>query len=115
MGGILEEQQEKEAIRQLKAGNIGGLEFLYQLHYTSVFRTAYGIVHHHHGAEDVTQQVFIELFTAIKRYDLERPLLPWLRKIAVHKSLGALKHGNLARNAVGVLLMEWSARPPYQL
>ena len=91
MGGIVQEKQEKEAIRQLKAGNLDGLEFLYELHHKTVFRTAYGIVHNHHRAEDVTQQVFIELFTAIKRYDLERPFLPWLYKVAVHKSLDRLK------------------------
>lgn len=82
---------EQEAILQLKAGNICGLELLYQDHYEAVFRTAYGTVHNHDLAEDVTHEVFIELFTSIKRYDLRRPFRPWLHGVAVHLSLDAVK------------------------
>ena len=76
--------QELEAIRQCQAGEQEALGILFELHHKSVFRTAYGITRNYDLAEDVTQQVFIELFTAIKRYDPRRPFLPWLRRIAVH-------------------------------
>jgi len=82
---------EQEAILQLKAGNICGLEVLYRDHYEAVFRTAYGIVRNHHVAEDVTQRVFIELFSAIKRFDLKRPFSPWLHRTAVRRSLDELR------------------------
>jgi RNA polymerase sigma-70 factor (ECF subfamily) len=48
-------------------------------------------VRRHDLAEDVTQQVFIELFTSIKRYDDRRPFPPWLHRIAVHRSLDELR------------------------
>ena len=83
--------QEQEAIRQCQAGEMAGLEVLFQLHHRTVFRTAYGIVWRHDLAEDVTQQVFIELFASIKRYDLTRPFPPWLHRIAVNRSLDELK------------------------
>ena len=67
------------------------LEVLFRLHNRAVFRTAYGIVRNYDLAEDVTQQVFIELFASINRYDLRRPFPPWLHRIAVHRSLDELR------------------------
>jgi len=90
--------QEQEAIRQCQAGDRGALGVLFEAHHKAVFRTAYGIMRRHDLAEDVTQQVFIELFTSIRRYDPQRPFSPWLHRIAVNRSLDELRrHKN--RNA----------------
>ena len=43
------------------------------------------------GVSGSPQDVFIELFAAIKRFDLERPFLPWLHKIAVRRSLDKIR------------------------
>ncbi len=83
--------EEQEAILQCQAGNVVALGVLFELHHRSVFRTSYGMVRRHDLAEDVTQQVFIELFTAIRRYDARRPFPPWLHRIAVHRSLDELR------------------------
>ncbi len=83
--------QELEAISQCQAGKQEALGVLFQLHHQAVFRTAYGITRNYDLAEDITQQVFIELFTAIQRYDPRRPFPPWLHRIAVHKSLDELR------------------------
>ena len=83
--------EEQEAIQQCQAGNVAALGHLFELHHLSVFRTSYGIVRRHDLAEDVTQQVFIELFSAIRRYDVRRPFPPWLHRIAVHRSLDELR------------------------
>ncbi len=83
--------QEQEAISQCQAGEPEALGILFQLHHQAVFRTAYGITRNYDLAEDITQQVFIELFTAIQRYDPRRPFPPWLHRIAVHKSLDELR------------------------
>ena len=83
--------EEQEAILQCQAGNVAALGALFELHHHSVFRTSYGIVRRHDLAEDVTQQVFIELFTAIRRYDARRPFPPWLHRIAVRRSLDELR------------------------
>ncbi len=88
MGGTL---QEHEAISQCQAGDQEALGILFQLHHQAVFRTAYGITHNYDLAEDVTQEVFVQLMTAIKRYDPTRPFAPWLYRIAVRRSLDALR------------------------
>ena len=83
--------REREAILRCRDGDLAGLEVLFELHRVAVLRTAYGIVGNHHLAEDVTQQVFVELFTAIKRFDPKRPFAPWLYRIVVNISLKELR------------------------
>ncbi len=83
--------REREAILRCQDGDLAGLEVLFELHRVAVLRTAYGIVGRHHLAEDVTQQVFVELFTAIRRFDPERPFAPWLYRIVVNISLKELR------------------------
>ena len=83
--------REREAILRCKGGDLAGLEVLFELHRSAVLRTAYAIVGSHHLAEDVTQEVFVELFTAIRRFDPERPFAPWLYRIVVNISLKELR------------------------
>ena len=83
--------QEREAILQCKRGDVDGLKFLFELHRLAVLRTAYGIMGNSHLAEDVTQQVFAELFTALRRFDPERPFAPWLYRIVVNISLKEIR------------------------
>ena len=83
--------REREAILRCQEGDLTGLEVLFELHRLAVLRTAYGIVGSHDLAEDVTQHVFVELFTAIKRFDGTRPFAPWLYRIVVNTSLKELR------------------------
>ena len=83
--------QEQEAIRHCQDGEVWALETLYETHHRAVFRTSYGIIGRQQLAEGVTQQVFIELFSSIGRYDPKRPFPPWLHRIAVSRSLDELR------------------------
>ena len=83
--------REQQAILRCQQGNLTGLEALFELHRQGVLRTAYGIVGKRALAEDVTQQVFVELFTALKRFDCGRPFAPWLYRIVVNISLKELR------------------------
>ena len=83
--------QEQEVIRRCQDGEVWALGTLYETHHRAVFRTSYGIVGRQQLAEDVTQQVFIELFSSIGRYDSRRPFPPWLHRIAVSRSLDELR------------------------
>ena len=83
--------REREAILRCQEGDLAGLGVLFELHRLAVLRTAYGIVGSSHLAEDVTQQVFVELFTAIRRFDPERPFAPWLYRVVVNISLKELR------------------------
>ena len=83
--------EQDAVVRRCQAGDIDALGELYQLHRDAVLRTAYGVIGRFELAEDVTQQVFIELWRSIKRYDVRRPFAPWLHCIAVRRSLDELR------------------------
>ena len=101
------QRQEREAILQCQGGDVAGLKVLFELHRLGVLRTAYGVVGNSHLAEDIAQQVFAELFTAIRRFDPERPFAPWLYRIVVNISLKELRrreHRNLPLDEAAVNL-----------
>lgn len=67
----------------------GELVNLYQV---AVFNVTYRMLGVVAEAEDVTQDAFIRAYRSLSTFDLERPILPWLKKIAVNLCLDRLKH-----------------------
>jgi RNA polymerase sigma-70 factor (ECF subfamily) len=91
---------EKEAIQTLKRGDIRGLEVLVTCYQVKAIRTAYLITHDHHLAQDVVQDVFLQIYHGIGRFDLSRPFEPWFMRSVVHAAIKA------AQKAAGQLPME---------
>lgn len=64
------------------------------VHQEPVFRLAYLLLGDPDEAEDITQETFVRAYGALKRFDAERPLQPWLLRIASnlahnrHRSIG---------------------------
>jgi RNA polymerase sigma factor (sigma-70 family) len=52
-----------------------------------VYNTTLSIVQNEHDAEDVTQEVFIEIFQSISKFKGEARLTTWIYRIALTKSL----------------------------
>lgn len=50
-----------------------------------VFRTIRASTGHEQDALELTQETFIAAFGALSRFDRARPILPWLRRIALNK------------------------------
>ncbi len=78
-------------------------ETLVREHQEPVFRLAFLILGDAHAAEDVAQEAFMRAFRALDRFDIQRPLRPWLLRIA----------GNLAKNWRRSLGRYWSALARY--
>ncbi len=79
---------ETELIRRALEGSEAAWEALVRAHQEPVFRFAYLLLGDAEEAEDAAQEAFIRAYRALERFDLERPLRPWLLSIAA----------NLARN-----------------
>ncbi len=56
-----------------------------------VFRTCMGILHDREDADDVAQEVFIEVFRSIDRFRSGAKISTWLYRIAINKSLNYLR------------------------
>jgi len=79
---------ETELIRRAVEGDTTAWEPLVRLHQEAVYRLGYLMMGDPDEAEDVAQETFIRAYQALARFDLDRPLRPWLLRIA----------SNLARN-----------------
>jgi RNA polymerase sigma-70 factor (ECF subfamily) len=79
---------EPDIIRRALLGDQAGWESLVHAHQEPVFRLAYLLLGSRDEAEDVAQETFIRAYKSLHRFDIARPLRPWLLKIAA----------NLARN-----------------
>jgi RNA polymerase sigma-70 factor (ECF subfamily) len=80
------------AIARAQAGDMNALHFLYVCYADDVYGYVKSIVRDEYEAEDVTQDVFVKLLPAIKRY--ERRAVPfggWLLRVARNVALDHLR------------------------
>jgi RNA polymerase sigma-70 factor (ECF subfamily) len=94
LSGAAEEEEdlgrdvEREAIAAAKAGSWDGLHYLYARYADDVQRMSQSIVRNRHDAEDVTQEVFVKLMRAIRKYEeREVPFAAWILRVARNASL----------------------------
>lgn len=79
-------------INKLKQGNEAEYKLLVETYQARVFNTVIGMVQSYEVAEDVAQEVFIEVFRSIEKFNEQSSLSTWIYRIAVNKSLDQLRH-----------------------
>jgi RNA polymerase sigma-70 factor, ECF subfamily len=86
-----------EAVVRAKAGDRDALRFLYLRYADNVYGYVCSIVRDEHEAEDVTQQIFAKLMSALKRYEPRSvPFSAWILRVAHNASIDHVR----ARRAV---------------
>jgi RNA polymerase sigma-70 factor (ECF subfamily) len=85
---------EAQQIRLARQGDQAAWEALMRAHQEPVFRLAYLLLGDPDEAEDIAQETFLRVYKALGHFDTDRPLLPWLLRIASnlahnrHRSIG---------------------------
>jgi RNA polymerase sigma-70 factor, ECF subfamily len=75
-------------MEKLKAGEHDALTILFKRHNSLVYRVARSILRSDTEAEDVVQEVFVELFRAVGKYDPGKSTLKvWLLMYAYHRTI----------------------------
>jgi RNA polymerase sigma factor (sigma-70 family) len=74
-------------LAKLREGDEHAFRELADQYRDRVFNTALGLLQHHENAEDVTQEVFVEIFRSVARFRGESSLSTWIYRITVQKSL----------------------------
>ncbi len=82
---------QQELIQQLIQGDEAAYRVFFNQFSDRVYNTALSILQHQQEAEDVTQEVFIEVYRSIKSFRQEASLQTWLYTITTNKCNDHLK------------------------
>lgn len=82
---------EIELIQGLRNGDESAFRYLVDTYQDRVFNTAIGIVQNAEDAEDVAQEVFIQVYRSIHSFKGESKLSTWLYRIATTRALDLLR------------------------
>jgi RNA polymerase sigma-70 factor, ECF subfamily len=82
---------ERILVEQLKQGDEAAFKQIVESWQNMVYNTALGILQNAEDAEDVAQEVFVQVFESIKSFKAESKFSTWLYRITVSKSLDHLR------------------------
>jgi RNA polymerase sigma-70 factor, ECF subfamily len=74
-------------VEEFLSGNIRGFEFLFDKYREKVFRIAYRFVRHKDDALEVTQEVFLKVYTSLARFKTDSKFFTWLYRVTVNRSI----------------------------
>lgn len=83
--------QESELVQQLQLGDNRAFRILAESYKDRVYNTCLGFLSNPHDAEDVAQEVFIQVFESIADFREDAALSTWIYRIAVTKSLELIR------------------------
>jgi RNA polymerase sigma-70 factor (ECF subfamily) len=91
--GSASESQDVDLVRQLQAGNPDALTSLFTKYSGVIFSFAKRVLRDEGEAEEVVQQVFLDVYKAIHRFDPGKgSFKAWLFQYSYHRALNRKKH-----------------------
>jgi len=88
---------EFQLIENLKEGHEPTYRFVVEKYLKNVVNTCFGLVHNRADAEDIAQEVFIEVHRSVHRFRADAKLSSWIYRIAVNKSLNFIRDNKKSR------------------
>jgi RNA polymerase sigma-70 factor (ECF subfamily) len=82
---------ERSLAKRVLQGDRDAFGEIVHLHQQAVFNAAYHVLGNVHDAEDAAQEAFIRAYRFFDRFDLDRPLAPWLKRIVVNVCMNRLE------------------------
>ena len=82
---------ESDCIRRAQQGDLAAFEELVRTHQKRVLGVVAGILRWSEDIEDISQQVFLKVYLAIRRFDGRSSFSTWLYKIAVNETYDYLR------------------------
>ncbi len=88
------------AVTRAKQGDTEALRYIYVVYCDNIYGYVRSIVRDEHDAEDVTQQVFAKLITAIVKYDDRGvPFFAWLLRLSRNVAIDHLRRNRTSPTA----------------
>lgn len=99
-------QDELDLIERLKRGDESAFRILVEQYQDLVYNTALGIVQSESDAEDVAQEVFIQVYRSIGSFKSEAKLSTWIYRITTTRALDLLR-ARKSKKRFGLLKRLW--------
>lgn len=75
-----------ELVEKVRAGNDHAFRMLIETYKQTIYRTVYSVLRNQKDAEDVTQEVFIKIYTSLPQYK-NQGFKTWITRIAVNHAI----------------------------
>ena len=85
---------ESELLRGIQQGDRKAFQQLVETYQRMVVNTCFGIVHNTADAEDLAQDVFLEVFRTVENFRGDSKISTWLYRIATNRSLNHVRNKN---------------------
>ena len=85
------EKEDHILVSDLKNGGEEAFRYLVDQYQDKVYNTCISFVKNPDDADDLTQEVFLEVYNSIHKFRLESKLSTWIYRISVNKSLEYLR------------------------
>jgi RNA polymerase sigma-70 factor (ECF subfamily) len=91
---------ERDLVIRAQRGDVEAFGELVRCHQSAVYNVAYRMVGNRRDAEDLAQEAFLRAFRAFDRFDPDRPLRPWLKRITANLCLNQLQSSRVKTTSV---------------
>jgi len=78
-------------VELIKGNNTEAFQEMVKKYQNLVINTCYGFVHNYEDAQDIAQEVFIEVHKSIHKFRMESKLSTWLYRISANKSINYIR------------------------
>ncbi|WP_439184725.1 RNA polymerase sigma factor [Carboxylicivirga taeanensis] len=101
--------KEEQLIDLSSKGDKDAFRQLVEMHHKKVIYICLSFVNNGHDAEDIAQEVFIEMYRSLKNFRKESTVSTWLYRLSVNKSLDFIRQAKRQKRGSGkVSLIEKS-------
>jgi len=91
-------------------GDKAAFEQLYEKYNKPLYRSVSAITRDHCAAEEILQESFVRLYKHARKLDPERPVLPWLHRVAINLSYNWLVRDRWRFTSLDNLVEHWRIR-----
>lgn len=88
---------EEQIVSSIAAGDQQAFEILFNEYHLKILNLSYAMLHDRDEAEDLTQEVFLEVYRSIGKFQYKSQLSTWIYRIAINKTINQIKKNKLRR------------------
>ncbi|NNE44298.1 MAG: sigma-70 family RNA polymerase sigma factor [Gemmatimonadetes bacterium] len=87
----MSDQEERNLVREAREGDRDAFGKLVRMHQRRIHALGRRLLGTAEDADDLVQETFLRAWKALERFDAERPLAPWLVRIATNRAMTLLE------------------------